>query len=61
VLSEFTLNGLLGAKSGDVVNGSQMEEGWDRIREEYGHHGYLEAKLGPSQPTTIRPAPVSYR
>jgi outer membrane protein assembly factor BamA len=25
----------------------QMEEGWDRVREEYGHHGYLEAKLDP--------------
>jgi outer membrane protein assembly factor BamA len=47
VLSEFTLSGLLGAKSGDVANGMQMEEGWDRIREEYGHHGYLEAKLDP--------------
>jgi outer membrane protein assembly factor BamA len=47
VLSEFTLGGLLGAKSGDIANGMQIEEGWDRIREEYGHHGYLEAKLDP--------------
>src|SRR6267143_972518 len=47
LLSEFTLSGLLGAKSGDIANGMQMEEGWDRIREEYGHHGYLEAKLDP--------------
>jgi len=45
LLSEFTLSSLLGAKSGDVANGMQMEEGWDRIREEYGHHGFLEAKL----------------
>jgi len=47
VLSDFTLGGLLGAKSGDIANGMQMEEGWDRIREEYGHHGYLDAKLDP--------------
>jgi outer membrane protein assembly factor BamA len=38
---------LLGEKTGDVANGMQLEEGWDRIREEYGHLGYLEAKLDP--------------
>ena len=45
LLSEFTLSNLLGLKSGDIANGLQMEDGWDRIREEYGHHGFLEAKL----------------
>jgi outer membrane protein assembly factor BamA len=47
LLSEFTLTGLLGAKPGDVADGLRMEAGWDRIREEYGHHGYLDAKLEP--------------
>jgi len=47
LLSEFTLNGLLGVKNGDVADGLQMEAGWDRIREEYGHRGYLDAKLDP--------------
>ena len=47
VVSEFTLTALLGARPGDVANGMQMEEGWDRVREEYGHHGYLDAKLDP--------------
>jgi len=47
LLSEFTLTGLLGVKPGDVADGMQMEAGWDRIREEYGHHGYLDAKLDP--------------
>jgi outer membrane protein assembly factor BamA len=47
LLSEFTLNGLLAAKPGDIADGMQMEAGWDRIREEYGHHGYLEAKIDP--------------
>jgi outer membrane protein insertion porin family len=47
LLSEFTLKGLLGVKPGDVADGLQMEAGWDRIREEYGHHGYLDAKLDP--------------
>ena len=47
LLSEFTLSNLLGMKSGDIANGMQMENGWDRIREQYGHNGYLEAKLDP--------------
>lgn len=47
LLSEFTLTGLLGVKPGDVADGMQMESGWDRIREEYGHLGYLDAKLDP--------------
>src|SRR5467141_84781 len=60
LLSEFTLSGLLGAKSGDVANGMQMEEGWDRIREEYGHHGYLEAKLDPVATYDDQAHTVSY-
>jgi outer membrane protein assembly factor BamA len=60
VLSEFTLSGLLGAKSGDIANGIQMEEGWDRIREEYGHHGYLEAKLDPVASYDDQAHTVSY-
>jgi outer membrane protein insertion porin family len=47
-VSEFTLNGLLGLKAGDVANGMQIEAGWDRIREEFAHHGFLEAKLDPT-------------
>jgi outer membrane protein insertion porin family len=37
----------LGLKAGEVANGMAVEGGWDRIREEYGHQGYLEAKLEP--------------
>ncbi|HXY23576.1 MAG TPA: POTRA domain-containing protein [Candidatus Acidoferrum sp.] len=47
VLSEFTLNGLVALKPGDVANGLQVEAGWDRIREECARHGYLDAKLDP--------------
>ena len=47
-VSEFTLNGLMGLKTGDVANGMQIEAGWDRVREEFAHHGYLEAKLNPT-------------
>src|SRR5712691_3928387 len=47
LLSEFTLNSLLGAKPGDIADGMQIEAGWDRVREEYSHQGYLDAKLDP--------------
>ena len=45
LVSEFTLSGLLGIKKGDVADGMNIEAGWDRVREEYAHRGYLEAKL----------------
>ncbi|MGC0775195.1 MAG: POTRA domain-containing protein [Candidatus Acidiferrum sp.] len=47
VLSSITLSNELGLKPGDVANGMQIEAGWDRAREEYGHLGYLDAKLDP--------------
>jgi outer membrane protein assembly factor BamA len=47
LLSSITLAGELGLKPGDVANGMQIEAGWDRAREEYGHRGYLDAKIDP--------------
>jgi len=44
-LSDLTLTGLIGLKSGQVADGMQIEAGWDRVREEYGHRGHLDAKL----------------
>jgi hypothetical protein len=60
VVSEFTLSALLGARPGDVANGMQMEEGWDRIREEYGHLGYLETRLDPVATYDDQAHTVSY-
>jgi outer membrane protein assembly factor BamA len=45
VLSYITLSNEFGLKPGDVANGMQIEAGWDRAREEYGHKGYLDAKF----------------
>jgi len=45
VLSTLTLNADLGAKPDSQADGMAIEGGWDRIREEYGHRGYLDAKL----------------
>jgi outer membrane protein assembly factor BamA len=46
-VSEFTLNNSVGLKPGDVADGMQIEAGWDRMREEFAHHGYLDAKVDP--------------
>ena len=32
-------------KPGDVADGMKIEGGLDRAKEEYGHRGYLDAKL----------------
>jgi outer membrane protein assembly factor BamA len=44
-VSVYTLNNLIGLKTGDVANGMTLEAAWDRMQEEYGHLGYLDAKV----------------
>jgi hypothetical protein len=60
LVSEFTLNGLLGIKDGDTADGMQIEAAWDRAREEYAHRGYLEAKLNPLPAYDDQAHTVSY-
>jgi outer membrane protein assembly factor BamA len=60
LVSEFTLSGLLAVKHGDVADGMQIEAGWDRIREEYAHRGYLEARLDPVPAYDDQAHTVSY-
>src|SRR5216684_7999059 len=60
LVSEFTLNGLLGAKPGDLADGMQIEAAWDRAREEYAHRGYLDAKLDPVPAFDDQAHTVSY-
>jgi outer membrane protein assembly factor BamA len=47
VLSSITLTGDLALAVGAVADGMALEAGLDRIREEYAHRGYLEAKIDP--------------
>ena len=47
VLSSMTLTGDLRLREGDVADGMALEAGWDRVREEYGHRGYLDVKVDP--------------
>lgn len=47
LLSSSTLTGDLGLKDGDVADGMALEAGLDRVREDYGHVGHLDAKIDP--------------
>ena len=47
VVSSITLTNAMGLKPGDVANGQAIEGGWERVREEYGQRGFLEAKVTP--------------
>jgi outer membrane protein assembly factor BamA len=60
LVSEFTLNGLLEVKHGDVADGMRIEAAWEHAREEYGHRGYLEAKLDPLPAFDDQAHTVSY-
>jgi outer membrane protein assembly factor BamA len=44
-LSTITLNSDLGLKPGDVADGMRVEAGFDKVRDEYAHVGYLDAKV----------------
>ncbi len=59
-LSIFTLSGALGLQAGDVADGMAIEAGWDRVREEYGHRGYLEAQADPQPSYDDQAHTVSY-
>lgn len=48
VLSTITLTNSTGLKAGDVADGMAIEAGWDRVREEYGRRGYMQAKVDPA-------------
>jgi hypothetical protein len=61
LVSVFTLNELLGIKPGETVNGMTLEGGWESIREEYGHRGYLDAKIAPTADFDDHTRSVSYR
>ncbi|MGH9677038.1 MAG: POTRA domain-containing protein, partial [Candidatus Acidiferrum sp.] len=59
-LSTFTLAGALGLNPGDVADGMAIEGGWDRAREEYGHRGFLEARIDPQPSYDEQAHTVSY-
>lgn len=60
VLSTFTLTSEIQLKPDDIADGMSIEGGWERITEEYGHRGYLEAKLDPVPAYDDQAHTVSY-
>jgi outer membrane protein assembly factor BamA len=60
VLNAEALNAAFGVKAGDVADGEKIFSGWDRVSEEYGHLGYLEAKVEPTETFDDNAHTVSY-
>jgi outer membrane protein assembly factor BamA len=61
LLSTTTLTSDFGLKTDDVADGMAIEAGLDRIREEYAHVGYLEAKIDPVASYDDQAHAVSYK
>jgi outer membrane protein assembly factor BamA len=61
IVSTITLDNLMGLKSGDTANGMEVEAAWDRVREEYGHHGFLDAKVDAETLLDDETHTVSYK
>jgi outer membrane protein assembly factor BamA len=61
VLSTITLTNSVGLKSGAVADGMAIEAGWDRVREEYGKRGYMQAKVEPTVTYDDNAHTVAYR
>ena len=59
-VSTETLKRALRVNPGDVADGMTIEGGWDRVREQYGHMGYLEAKVEPVASYDDQAHTVSY-
>jgi outer membrane protein assembly factor BamA len=51
----------VGLKPGDIADGMAIEAAWDRVREEYGHSGYLEAKVEPTAAYDDQAHTVAYK
>jgi len=60
-LSAIALTNVVGMKVGEVANGVKIEGGWDRVRDEYGHLGYLEAKVNAEPVYDEQAHKVSYK
>jgi outer membrane protein insertion porin family len=43
-----TLSRLVSVKPGDIADGMKLASGWQQIELEYGHRGYLDAKITPA-------------
>ena len=61
VLSSISLDSFLGLKAGGLADGMEFEGGLERIRDEYGRRGYLDATLQPGTSYNETAHTVSYK
>lgn len=61
IIPTDALNTIFGLKPNDVADGEKLFSGWDRVQEEYGHHGYLDAKVEPIASFDDTAHTVSYK
>jgi outer membrane protein assembly factor BamA len=59
-VSTETLNRALGMNPGDPANGMTIEGAWDRVRDAFGHLGYLDVKVSPTASYDDQAHAVSY-
>ncbi len=60
-LSAAALQDRLGLEPNDIADALAIEAGWDRVREEYGHRGYLDVSLNPQPVFDDQAHTLSYR
>lgn len=56
-----TLEALFGLKPNEVADGEKILSGWDRVQEEYGRRGYIDAKVDPAESFDDSAHTVSYK
>jgi outer membrane protein assembly factor BamA len=61
LISTETLNAIFGVSSNDVADGEKIFSGWDRVQEEYGRRGYLDAKVETVESFDDSAHTVSYK
>jgi hypothetical protein len=59
-LDDAALSKMMAAKTGDLADGMRLEASWQQIELEYGHRGYLEAKVAPVPQFDGSAAKVAY-
>jgi Outer membrane protein/protective antigen OMA87 len=61
VLSSISLESFLGLKAGAVADGMEFEGGLEKVRDEYGRRGYLDATVQPLTSFNEAARTVSYK
>jgi outer membrane protein assembly factor BamA len=61
VLSTITLTRAVPLKTGDVADGMAIEAGWEHVRDDYGHVGYLQMNIEPTPVYDDQAHTVAYK